>query len=324
MDLHDDSSSHRYVDTEGSEGEVQPFIDTMVPLHTQNVNTRSINGDQKLHNVMTQHAQGPKNTQILSSDIKANHVAMDTLFDGPSIRTNSNKQMTTTFVDKTQKHVSRDEELQFSANSQQIPLYVWKNKHLSKHHVACIAQNGGDFGYIPLNDLKLYNGPDIFWQNIPDVLQAHKIIRDSGVPNFLKSRIPVPTQLNPERWYFHLQDYWDQQLPDLINYGFPLNFDRKSNLQSTYHNHTSAIQYMDHIDQYLSEELKYGAIYGPFKQLPFPVHISPLMTRPKQNTDKRRAIMDLSWPKGASINSAIHKFKYLDTYFPYLILLLII
>ena len=25
--------------------------------------------------------------------------------------------------------------------------------------------------------------------------------------------------------------------------------------------------------------------------------------------------MDLSWPKGASINSAIHKFKYLDTYF---------
>ena len=72
---------------------------------------------------------------------------------------------------------------------------------------------------------------------------------------------------------------------------------------------------MDHIDQYLSEELKYGAIYGPFKQLPFPVHISPLMTRPKQNTDKRRTIMDLSWPEGASINSAIHKFKYLDTYF---------
>ena len=25
--------------------------------------------------------------------------------------------------------------------------------------------------------------------------------------------------------------------------------------------------------------------------------------------------MDLSWPKGASINSVIHKFKYLDTYF---------
>ena len=93
------------------------------------------------------------------------------------------------------------------------------------------------------------------------------------------------------------------------------HFDRKFRLQPTYHNHTSAIQYVDHIDRYLSEELKYGAIYGPFKQLPFPVQISPLMTRPKQNTDQRRTIMDLSWPKWASINSAIHKFKYLDTYF---------
>ena len=122
MDLHDDSSSHRYVDTQGSEGEVQPVIDTMVPLHTQNANTRSINGDQKSQNVMTQHVQGTKNTQILSSDIKANHAAMDTLSDGPSIRTNPT--MTTTFVDKTQKHVSRDEELQSSADSQKIPLYV--------------------------------------------------------------------------------------------------------------------------------------------------------------------------------------------------------
>ena len=127
MDLHDDSSSDRYVNTEGSEGEVQPFIDTMVPLHTQNANTRFINSDQKLNNVTPHHAH--------------------TLSDGPSIRTSSNKQMATTFVDKTQKHVSSDEELHSSANLQQIPLYVWKNKHLSKHHVACIAQNGGDFGY---------------------------------------------------------------------------------------------------------------------------------------------------------------------------------
>ena len=62
-------------------------------------------------------------------------------------------------------------------------------------------------------------------------------------------------------------------------------------------------------------KIKYGAIYGPFKDLPFPVHISPLVTRPKQNSNKRRTIMDLNWPKGASVNNAIHKFRYLDTYF---------
>ena len=91
--------------------------------------------------------------------------------------------MATTFVDKTQKHVARDKDSHSSAHLQQIPLYIWQNKHLSKDHVACLDQNGGDFGYIPLNDLKIYHGPDIFWEKIPDILEDHKIIRDSGVPN---------------------------------------------------------------------------------------------------------------------------------------------
>ena len=69
-------------------------------------------------------------------------------------------------------------------------------------------------------------------------------------------------------------------------------------------------------------ELRYGATYGPFKELPFPVLVSPLMTKAKQNSDKHCTIMDLSWPKGAFINNAIHKFKYLDKYlslsYPYI------
>ena len=39
------------------------------------------------------------------------------------------------------------------------------------------------------------------------------------------------------------------------------------------------------------------------------------MTREKQNSASRRTIMDLSWPKGFSVNDAIHKCKYLDSYF---------
>ena len=50
--------------------------------------------------------------------------------------------------------------------------------------MACIAQNGGEFGYIPLHDLKIYNGPQVYWEKIPDILEAHTIIRQSGVPNF--------------------------------------------------------------------------------------------------------------------------------------------
>ena len=39
------------------------------------------------------------------------------------------------------------------------------------------------------------------------------------------------------------------------------------------------------------------------------------MTREKQNSTNHRTIMDLSWPKGSSVNDAIHKCKYLDSYF---------
>ena len=217
---------------------------------------------------------------------------------------------TLSFMDKTSKQVQKQDTPQSLVDHEKIPLYVWKNKQFSTDYRACIAQNGGQFGYIPLQDLKIYEGPPAHWDRVPDILQAHKIIRQSGVPNVLKARIPIATQLNPDKWSDHLQGHWDKQLPDLIRYGFPLDFDRQNIFQSTYDNHASATQHVDQIDHYWHEELKYGAIYGPFKKLPFPVHISPLMTRPKQNSENRRTIMDLSWPKGASVNNAIHKFKY--------------
>ena len=317
-DLRDDSSSNRYSDIGDSEGESQPFNDESSKECTACENAfdvqvphKSINGKPGRFHVVDHD----KNFSVLSHHVRQTTDIPDILKVTQQAHDNQNQTLATNFLQKTQTHVAKNMNCHSDETLQKIPLYVWENKHLSKDHMACLAQNGGDFEYIPLNDLKVYEGPDIVWQKVPDIIEAHKIIRNSGVPNFLKSRIPVPTQLDPQRWYLHLQDYWDKQLPDLINYGFPLDFDRNSILQPTYQNHTSATQHKDQIEKYITEELNYGAIYGPFQQLPFPVHISPLMTRPKQNTDKRRTIMDLSWPKGASINSSIHKFRYLDTYF---------
>ena len=196
-----------------------------------------------------------------------------------------------------------------------VPLYIWDNKHNCKDYVACIRQNGDTFGYIPLSNLKLYQGPQITWVTTPSILQAHKLIRQSGVPNFLNCSFPVQTQLHPDRWRHYLTDYWDQQLTDLIQYLFPLDFDRKFPLSSSKTNHTSAIEHGTHVEAYIKKELEYGALYGPFQDLDFQIHVSPLMTREKHNSDSRRTIMDLSWPKGFSVNDAIHKCKYLDSYF---------
>ena len=110
-------------------------------------------------------------------------------------------------------------------------------------------------------------------------------------------------------------DYFDQQLPDLIEFGFPLDFDRSRDLQSTLVNHASARLYPDHVDKYIQEEIGFQAMLGPLDVKPFDIHISPFMTRAKSNSDSRRTIMDLSFPKGYSINDGVLKDKYLGTNF---------
>ena len=125
-------------------------------------------------------------------------------------------------------------------------------------------QNGHEFGFIRLTDIKTYQGPLITWDKEIDILEAHSIIRNSGVPKFLKCRIPVQTQLRPKVWAQKLKHYWDQQLPDLIAFGFPLDFDRSKQLISTLENHASAKEHVSHIEKYIQEDLTYGALYGPY------------------------------------------------------------
>ena len=162
-------------------------------------------------------------------------------------------------------------------------------------------------------DLKLYDGEVVHWDTIPDIIQSHYIVKSSGLPNYLKSRIPVNTNLNIKNWRSYLSNYWDQQLPDLLEYGFPLDFDRNCQLQSVDSNHKSADMHLDQVQNYIKEELSHKAIVGPFQHLPLSFHVSPLMTRDKQDSDKKRTIMDLSWPKGYSVNDGVSKEKYMGT-----------
>ena len=127
----------------------------------------------------------------------------------------------------------------------------------------CKEQIGTKFGCIPLAPIYVYTGPTTHWDIIPDILTAHKLIRQSGLPNFLGLRIPVRTNLNVSNWRHYLVDYFDQQLPDLIEFGFPLDFDRSRDLQSTFVNHASARMYPDHVDKYIEEEVGFQAMLGP-------------------------------------------------------------
>ena len=184
-----------------------------------------------------------------------------------------------------------------------------------RDYVACKGQMGESFGVIPLENLCTYEGPETKNQHIPDSLLLHKVVAQYGCPNFLGARIPVVSKLNIDKWKFYLKEYWDQQLVDLLEFGFPLDFDSGAVLLSTEENHASARHFSSHVQTYIQEELKHGAMLGPFDHKPIPLHVSPLMTRDKPDSDTRRTIVDLSWPKGQSVNSGVQKNKYLDTEF---------
>ena len=123
----------------------------------------------------------------------------------------------------------------------------------------------------------------------------------------------MPSGLCVEAWQKWLEDYHDPNLIKFIEYGWPVNFDRKYVLGTTEDNHPSALNHQEHVDYYIETELGHRALVGPFGGPPFEwTHISPLMTRTKKDSEKRRVIMDLSWPHGVSINDGIQMETYVD------------
>ena len=125
-------------------------------------------------------------------------------------------------------------------------------------------QLGSSFGCFPLSTVQLFTGEPTHSVNIPDIIQVHKLVRQSGLPIFLGLRIPIHTQLNVSLWRYYLKDCFDQQLPDLIQFGFPLDFDWTCTLGITVDNHNLANMYPGDINRYIQEELSYQALKGPF------------------------------------------------------------
>ena len=88
----------------------------------------------------------------------------------------------------------------------------------------------------------------------------------------------------------------------VFSFDFPVEY--INNLQSTVVNHDSANSYGDHVDHYIKVEMEYGAIFGPYHEPPYGSsrQVSPFMRRTKNDCEHRRIVIDLTWPKEASIN----------------------
>ena len=98
-----------------------------------------------------------------------------------------------------------------------------------------------------------------------------------------------------------MAQYYDQQLVDLIQFGFPLILIGHAFLVKPEKNHTSAGRFSHHVDKYTEEEFSFQPLAGPFDDQPFALHISPLMTIDKVGLDSKCTIIDLNWSKGLSM-----------------------
>ena len=176
-------------------------------------------------------------------------------------------------------------------------------------------QNKFAFGFIPLSPLV----GEKQWKEkckVQSPIEAYHIVKNSGFYNHQQARILLESQLNSIMWEEYLQDYWDWQLVQYIKFGFPLDVAPHAELFCDFSNHKSATLFPSHVNTYLQEEKGFKAIYGPFNEKPFErLHCSPFITREKPDSENRRVIVDLSWPKGNSVNDFVNSDEYMGTKF---------
>ena len=167
---------------------------------------------------------------------------------------------------------------------------------------------------------------DKFWPEIVDTewsneqyASIYKTVKSTGLPNFLKARIPVPSGLKIQNWRYLLSDYHDNSILDFLEFGWPVDYTSYHRPTPTYKNHIEKGDYSNQINNYISTELNHNALLGPFINDPFSpwCQYSPIMTRPKKNSLERRIIVDLSCPKGKSVNSGIKRQHYLGQQLTY-------
>lgn len=103
----------------------------------------------------------------------------------------------------------------------------------------------------------------------------HKLIQNSGKYNFQQCRIRVNFKINVEFMRKMLVNYKDLLVCDLLEFGFPISFEGSTEKLHTknqfwkYKNHTGAREFPEAINAYIEKEIKYKAIWGPFKNNPF-------------------------------------------------------
>ena len=174
--------------------------------------------------------------------------------------------------------------------------------HFAEHYVQTFPQVGNN-NAVRLSELDLQQKVELV-----------KYVRSYRKPNVYGARIALKTKWNINLMKQLATSTYDRETVEFLKYGWPLNHDGRPVTISLF-NHPTANRYPEHMSKYITKELQAGCLMGPFVTPPWQglVAVSPMSTRPKKGTTKRRTIMDLSWPRnGRAVNDGIPADSYLQ------------
>ena len=97
-------------------------------------------------------------------------------------------------------------------------------------------------------------------------------------------------------------------ISDGLSQGFRIGFNRRNALRETNQNHPSASQSPLAVTSRIASEVQRGCLGGPLPIELIPlVHVSPIGLVPKPHSNSFRMIVDLSAPRGSSVNDGIRE-----------------
>lgn len=144
------------------------------------------------------------------------------------------------------------------------------------------------------------------------LLEVASLVSASKLPNYKGLKIPIPSNLNIPVWREKLCDYDDKGIVDFLEYGFPAGYTCDLFPSTDIKNHPTALQYHKDVSNYLTTELDLQAMIGPFPTASFHMcATSPLHTVEKKHSSKRRIVLDLSYPAGASVLKLWHTSRHI-------------
>ena len=98
-----------------------------------------------------------------------------------------------------------------------------------------------------------------------DYSGIYSSVKATCLPNYTKAKIPITPRLKIYTWRVLLPDYFDTELIDFLDFGWPSGFTAQLTPISATTNHINDQSEIKWVHKFLETELKYKALLSPFQ-----------------------------------------------------------